>query len=70
VEVIELLVANSPVTGYKIRDIKLPPQTLIVSIAREGDDILPNGDSTVQNGDHIVVIAEKESVPKIEAIFT
>ena len=69
-EAIELLVANSPISGNKIRNIKLPPQTLIVSIAREGDDILPSGDSTVENGDHIVVIAEKESVPKIEAIFT
>jgi len=70
VEAIELLVANSPISGNKIRNIKLPPQTLIVSIAREGEDILPSGDSTVENGDHIVVISEKESVPKIEAIFT
>jgi trk system potassium uptake protein TrkA len=70
VEVIELLVDKSPVSGDRLSAIKLPPQTLIVSIAREGEDILPSGDSIVQNGDHIVVIAEKESVSKIEAIFT
>jgi trk system potassium uptake protein TrkA len=70
VEVIELLVAHSPISGSRIRDMKLPPKTLIVSIAREGDDILPDGNSTVLNGDHIIVIAEKESIPKLEAIFT
>jgi trk system potassium uptake protein TrkA len=70
VEVIELLVANSPASGQRIGDMKLPPQTLIVSIAREGEDILPSGDSIVQNGDHIIVIAQKESVSKLESIFT
>jgi len=70
VEVIELLVENSPFSGSKISDIKLPPHTLIVSITRDEENILPNGTSNIHDGDHVILIAEKESIPKLEAIFT
>jgi trk system potassium uptake protein TrkA len=70
VEVIELLVENSPLAGRQISDIKLPPHTLVVSITRDEENILPDGTSSLHNGDHIILIAQKESIPKIEAIFT
>jgi len=70
VEVIELLVENAPISDSRICDLKLPPQTLVVSITRGNKNILPNGNSTIQNGDHIIVIARKESILKIESIFT
>lgn len=70
VEVIELSVENSEISGNKIKEIKLPPQTLIVSVTRENQNIIPGGDSTIKNGDYIIVIARKESISKIENIFT
>jgi trk system potassium uptake protein TrkA len=70
VEVIELAVENSLISGTRIRDIKLPPHTLVVSRTREDENIIPDGSNTVENGDYIVVIARKESVKKIEDIFT
>jgi len=70
VEVIELLVENSPLAGRRISDIKLPPHTLVVSITRDEANVLPDGTSSIHNGDHIILIAEKESIPKLEAIFT
>lgn len=70
VEVVELLVENSEISGKKIKDIKLPSQTLIVSLTRDHGNILPYGDRVIHNGDYIVVIAQKETIPRIEKIFT
>jgi trk system potassium uptake protein TrkA len=70
VEVIELLVENASISSSRIRDINLPPHTLVVSISRGSENILPTGNSTIENGDHIIVIAKKESILKIESIFT
>lgn len=70
VEVIELSVEGSERSGSRIKDIKLPPQTLIVSVTRGEKNILPDGNCTIENGDHIIVIAQKESITKIENIFT
>ena len=70
VEVIELAVENSLISGNSIRDIKLPPHTLIVSRTRGDENIIPDGSHTIENGDYVIVIARRESVKKIEDIFT
>lgn len=70
VEVIELSIENSEISGGKIKEIKLPPQTLIVSLTRGNKNIIPDGKCTIKNGDYIIVIARKESISKIENIFT
>ena len=70
VEVMELSVENSEISGSKIEEIKLPPQTLIVSLTRGNQNILPDGNCIIKNGDYIIVIARKESISKIENIFT
>lgn len=70
VEVIELRVENSEISGSKIKDIKLPAQTLIVSLTRGQQNVFPTGDRVIRDGDYIIVIARKESISKIENIFT
>lgn len=70
IEVIELSVDNDEISGSKIQDIRLPPQTLIVSRTRNDQTILPEGNSRVRKGDYLVVIARKESIGKIESIFS
>jgi trk system potassium uptake protein TrkA len=70
VEVIELSVENSAISGKTIQEINLPPHTLVVSLTRGDKNILPDGNCTIQNGDYIIVIAQKESISKIENIFT
>jgi trk system potassium uptake protein TrkA len=70
VEVMELSVENSKISGIKIKEIKLPAQTLIVSLTRGNQNILPDGNCIIKNGDYIIVIARKESISKIENIFT
>jgi len=68
-EVIELSVENPEISGSKIKKINLPPQSLIVSLTRGDQSILPDGDSTIQKGDYVIIIARKESISQIENIF-
>jgi len=71
VEVIELsVVLSSRIVGKKIKEIRLPKDSLILSVSRESKDIIPDGDLSLQSGDHLIVITRKESVPKIEQLVT
>jgi len=69
VEVIELSVEKSSIVGKKIKEIRFPPDTLIVSVTRGNKNIIPDGESIIQNGDDIIVIVRKESIKKMEDMF-
>jgi len=71
IDIIELSVETlSPIIGKRIRDIKLPPDSLIVTITRNGESVIPNGDTVIENDDHLITIARKESIPALETLFT
>ncbi|HEC70111.1 MAG TPA: TrkA family potassium uptake protein [Candidatus Omnitrophica bacterium] len=57
---------NSPAINRKIKDIKLPPDTVLVSILREGEVIIPKGETELLLGDEIIGITsidrEKELI--------
>ena len=69
-EIIESTIEESPtIIGRPIKQLKLPQDTLIVSIQRNGKTFLPRGDLVVQDGDRLIIIARTESVNKVEEIF-
>ncbi len=71
IDVIELSVeVMCEVINKKIRDIKLPPDSLIVTITRNGESIIPHGDITIRQNDHLIIIARKDAIPALEALFT
>lgn len=55
------LAENSVVAGAAVRDIELPPNSLIVSILRGEEMIIPKGDTMVLPGDEIVAVCTMES---------
>jgi trk system potassium uptake protein TrkA len=70
VEVTELSVSEgSRVRNRPLRKLKLPPDTLILSVIRGDRDIIPDGEFQLASGDHVIVITGRESVPKIESLF-
>lgn len=70
-EVLELNVEQkSRVVGKRISDLPLPKDSLIVSISRGADTIIPDGRNSVMADDHIIIIAQKAKAEKIEALFT
>lgn len=42
--------------GKAIKDLPLPPRCLFVTVARQGNDILPDGDTELHRGDHVTAV--------------
>ena len=69
-EFVELeIIPHSPLIGLKVRDLKLPRESLVVSIRRGRNVIIPHGDTVLQEGDHVVVLAEANYVADIKSLF-
>ncbi|MFP4362245.1 MAG: Trk system potassium transporter TrkA [Spirochaetia bacterium] len=70
-EILELVLeASSQMCNQKIEDIKLPKNTIILYITRESKNMIPGGDTELTAGDHIVIITQKNTIQKIERLFT
>lgn len=48
--------AGSPLAGKCLREMRLPAETLVVSIQREGITIMPRGDTQIHPGDLLMVL--------------
>lgn len=65
--VIEMnILPGSASDGRAIRDLHLPPQTIITAIRRNEETIIPRGDTILRGGDHITVLAMPDQVPEVE----
>lgn len=56
---------NAKVHNVNLRDLPLPKSSLIVSILRNKDLIIPQGDTIIYSGDEIVAICEGTSQRKL-----
>jgi len=70
-EVIEFLIEDSsPIAGKKISGIRMPANSLIIFISHEGRDIIPDGESVINSGDHVVMTIERDSISRIERLIS
>ena len=63
------LPANSPVTGKKVKDVRLPGDSVLVSIVRHDDVIVPKGDTVFMPGDDIIAITGVGNESQLLALF-
>jgi len=70
-ELVELdIPINSPSTNKTIMQLGLPKTALIVLIHRDGKYLTANGDTILQGGDHLLIMADtKLTVDKIYERF-
>ena len=62
INVTEIALSESAsIAGKTIDDLQLPTGTLIASILRQGDVIVPGGDTVLQTHDRLILIAQPES---------
>ena len=47
---------GSEMDGKAIKEIPIPSRCLFVTIARQGNDLLPNGDTVLHRGDHVTAV--------------
>ncbi|MDP8952047.1 MAG: Trk system potassium transporter TrkA [Actinomycetota bacterium] len=72
IEVAEVILeADSPIVGLPVRDANLPEQSLVVGIVRNGEALVPRGDTVLEPRDHVFLIGERRRVGKVvEAVAT
>ena len=62
--------ANSKLSNKKIKDIGLPKKSLIVAVERDSKFIIPTEDVELFSGDKVTVLAHKDQVDKVAALFS
>jgi trk system potassium uptake protein len=71
IEVLEMTVRpESAAIDTSLRDLKLPSGALVISLFRNKEHIVPSGDLVVREHDNLVIIANRESLPALERVFT
>jgi trk system potassium uptake protein len=71
IEVLEVTVeSDCKADGRTIQELKLPRESLILSITREGHNIIPTGQQRILRGDDLILITKKETVDRLQGIFT
>lgn len=60
---------TSPLVGSPIKEAKLPSGVIIGAIVRNGEVIIPRGDTDVRARDRVILLATAESVKKVEKLF-
>ena len=61
---------NSKLSGKTINDIGLPKKSLIVAVERDHKFIIPTDDIELSSGDKVTVLAHKDQVNKVAALFS
>jgi len=70
-EVIEFeALQTSEIVNHPLQDIKFPRQALIAAIVRQGQVIIPRGQTVIKPEDHIIIFTRREAIPRVEKALT
>ena len=61
---------NSASQGKRIQDLKLPRNTLIVAIYRGATAVVPDGSTTVEKDDSLIIFTNDSEKEKIHSLFS
>jgi trk system potassium uptake protein TrkA len=65
----EKLPPGSPAVGRAIRDLVLPPNSVMAVIIRHHEMVIPRGDTVMEVGDEVLVICDSAAVEELAALF-
>ncbi len=60
---------HSRSVGKKLSELKLPEETIIISMIRENQIIIPDGQTEIKTGDHVVVLTQAEKMTTLAEFF-
>lgn len=61
-EVIEIVITDAWCQGKAIRDLKLPGDVLVLALRRNGELIIPHGNTKLECGDHVALAGSLNSI--------
>ncbi len=68
-DVVDFEIASPDLDGVALRDVSLPLDTLVLSVRRDGADLISHGYTTLQRGDLVTVMGSRASLEQIELKF-
>jgi Trk K+ transport system NAD-binding subunit len=60
---------GAPAVGKQLVELHLPPDVLLVLIGRGGDMLVPRGDTVIEAGDAVLVMAQAASNAHVQALL-
>jgi CPA2 family monovalent cation:H+ antiporter-2 len=66
----QVSVRNAGFVGRKVRDVRLPGETLIMSIRRNGDFIIPHGNVELDLWDHLTLVGCPDELDEAHEILS
>ena len=57
-----LLPQGCPFSGKPLSDVRLPEQSVIVTVERDGETIIPRGNTKIYAGDKLLIVAKNEAL--------
>lgn len=64
-----LLPEGSPATGQRVGDLQLPEGTLLISVLRGPEGLIPNADTVLEPGDEILAVLDPKIEDEVTAYF-
>lgn len=64
-EAVQITVTSRSVIGREIRQLRLPPDVLVVAISRRGQTIVPNGFTRLRRNDELSLVGSPESLAEV-----
>lgn len=61
---------TSTLVGPPLRQAKLPAGVIVGALVRDGEVVIPHGDTVVRPNDRVVIFAAAEAVKKVEKMFS
>jgi Trk K+ transport system NAD-binding subunit len=68
-EVCEVVVRKGEFTGKLIRDLELPGDVLILALSREGELLVPHGDTRLNEGDRLTLVSSQDCARDVVQFF-
>ncbi len=56
--------------GKELRDLHLPSQCVLAAIFRNGEVVVPHGDTTFELGDEVLAITDSEGAREFQKLFS
>lgn len=63
------VLATSPMAGKRVRHLELPSGAVIGAVLSNGNVVMPDGDTTIEAGDTVVMFCVKRDLREVESLF-
>ena len=68
-DIVEVEVRDQALDGKLLRDLRLPLDTLVLSVSRDGHMLVSHGYTALHLGDHVTVIGSEDSLEQVAVMF-